>query len=95
MILNKQFFENLNIEISDSDMELISQSASETLNDRIVDEVIDSLGDEKLPELLDIQKESDEDLMAWLQSNVPDLDQIIKDEVAILLGEVAEKAAEG
>lgn len=56
----------------------------------MTNELIAELSDEQVDELAALRGGTDEELAAWLKQNVPDLKEIIEDETAILLGELAE-----
>jgi len=56
----------------------------------VTNELIAELSDEQVDELAALRGGTDEELAAWLKQNVPDLKEIIEDETAILLGELAE-----
>jgi hypothetical protein len=55
-------------------------------------EIVSYLDETQLTELDSIKNADDETLRNWLVVNVPELDEIIEDEVAILLGDLAEHA---
>ena len=62
-------------------------------NKRIVNEIVDELDTEQLRELTRFKDNSDDaGLQRWLIENVPDLDKIVEEEMAILLGEIAENS---
>lgn len=86
-----EILEELNINLSPQERESLLEHLSTTLEERVGQEVTDSLDDEQLYELARLQESaSEEELAAWLQANVPDLQQIVQDEVDILLGELDE-----
>lgn len=69
------------------------QHVNDTLDERVGTEITESLNDDQLKELLDVQeKGTDEEVGAWLDKNVPELQEIAQDEIDILLGELAENA---
>lgn len=79
----------LGIELTDTDNLLTH--LNDTLQERVGTEITESLDDEKLKQLLALQEEgSDEDIADWLETNVPELKEIVQDEIDILLGELAE-----
>lgn len=62
-----------------------------TVDERIGAEVTSLLSDEELEELLDIQDTgTQEDVADWITEMLPDYSQIIDDNIAITLGEIAE-----
>ena len=63
------------------------------LDNRIVNEIVDELDTEQLRELTRFKDNGDDaGLQRWLIENVPDLDKIVEEEMAILLGEIAENS---
>lgn len=63
--------------------------ANKTLAERIGAEITDSLTEEEVDQMIDVQQAGDEvALQAWLIEHVPELNEIVQDEVDILLGEL-------
>ena len=91
-ILSKQLIQDLGIELSEQDYASLSEHFETTLQERVINEITMELSPEQAQELATMQSTSDEDLLAWLQANVPDLAEIVSDEVDILLGELAENS---
>ncbi len=90
--LTKEFLENIGIQMDDATYEAFAAHFDETLHGRVIESVIDALDDEKLAEYNQMQDASNDKQWQWLQVNVPELGDIIKDEIDILLGELAENA---
>lgn len=90
--LNKQFLSSIGVELDDNTVEAFSLHFEDTLTERVIEEVIDTLEGDKLEELISIRDNDDNSLQTWLQQNVPDLTEIINQEVAILIGEIAENS---
>lgn len=66
---------------------------NETLEERVGAEIAESLDDNQLAELLQVQDSNDAQAMEqWYTKNVTELEEIVADEKAILLGELAENA---
>jgi hypothetical protein len=66
---------------------------NETLQERVGTEITAMLDDTKLRELLDLQDSAnDEEVGNWLAQNVPELQQIVEDEIDILMGELADSS---
>ena len=89
-LLNKQLLQSLGIQMTDEHFELLSEHFETTLDERVTAEIALELTDEQLSELEAMVTAPDDQLQAWLQANVPDIKEIIEDETAILLGEMAE-----
>lgn len=92
-ILTREIIDNLGIKLDDETYAALSSHVDTTLQNRVIDEVVDELSPEKAKELADMQgNASDQQILEWLQANVEDLADIVSDEVDILLGEVAENS---
>ncbi|PID33163.1 hypothetical protein CR969_02165 [Candidatus Saccharibacteria bacterium] len=90
-LLSKQYLASLGLDLSDEDAKSLSDHAEDTLQKRVVDEVLDVITPEQAHQLAKLQSENDDELVQkWLVDNVEDLQDIISDEVDILLGEIAE-----
>lgn len=98
--MNQQFItleilEEFGINLDGKDVDALLTHLNDTLAERIGAEITDSLDDDKLTELLDLQKSASEETVSkWLEENVPELEEIVEDEKDILLGELAENADE-
>lgn len=94
-LLSKQFLNTLGITLDDASSEAFSQHFENTLNSRVIEEIIDILENDQLEQLATLRDSGDDEvLQKWLVENIPDLSEIIQDEVAILLGEIVENSDE-
>jgi hypothetical protein len=91
-ILSKELLETLGIHLSDADYTLLADHFETTLHDRVINEIVMELEPEQAQELASMKDAGGEQLLAWLQSHVSDLAEIVSDEVDILLGEIAENS---
>jgi hypothetical protein len=91
-LLSRTILENLGIELSDEDFASLAEHFETTLDERVFNEVVLELTPEQAEQLAAMQQSSDEDILGWLQANVPALSEIVADEVDILLGELAENS---
>ncbi len=91
-VLTQQFLQNIGIDLDEQTRTAFSEHFEETLGNRVVDAIVDMLEEKQLEELAALRDSSDEQLQAWLQTNVPELKEIIEDEVAILMGELVENS---
>lgn len=91
-LLNKDFLSRIGVEIDDITYDLLSDHYEHTLNERVMGEIVNYLDEAQLTELDRIKNADDETVRNWLTIHVPELDEIIEDEVAILLGEIADSA---
>jgi hypothetical protein len=89
--ITEQTLEDLDIKLDPEAKQQLLEHFNETLQTRIGAEITESLNDDQLEELLTLQQDGDEAKIAqWLRQNVPDLNDIVQDEVDILIGELAD-----
>jgi hypothetical protein len=94
--MNQQFItqktlEDAGIDLTGEDVEALLVHLNELLQERVGTEITEALSDEKLKTLIDMQESAtEEELGAWMEENVPDLQDIVTDEIDILLGEIVE-----
>jgi len=92
-IITKALLDEAGIDLVGQDVDALLAHLNQTLEERVGTEITESLDDSQLNELLAVQENgSDEEVGAWLDKNVPELQEITQDEVDILLGELAENA---
>jgi len=91
-LLSKELLINLGINLSDQDYELLAEHFESTLNERVINEIVLELSPEQATELAGLEQASDDEVLTWLQANVPDVADIVSDEVDILLGELADNS---
>lgn len=92
LLLNKEFLASIGITLDDESAQVLSDHYETTLSDRVSSEIVQDLSPEQSQELSQLKAMPDDQLQGWLKMNVPDLKEIIEDEVAILLGELAENS---
>lgn len=90
VLLNKEFLSELGVTLDESAYAAFSEHYEDHLRERVIDEITSELNETQLAELHSFESKSDEELQTWLKANVPQLKEIIEDEVAILLGDIAE-----
>lgn len=90
MLLTKEFLSNLGVELEEESHQSLSGHFETTLQDRVINEIIAELTPEQAEQLAHMVEANDAAIHDWLIQNVPDLGEIVSDEVDILLGEVAE-----
>ena len=83
--------ESLGIQMDDAKKTVFSEHLQETLAERVGLAIAELLDDEELAEYLELTEKDDPGrLNSWLKEHVPDLDEVISDEIDILLGDIAE-----
>lgn len=92
-VLTKDFLTGLGIQLDDDTYAMFSEHFEETLSTRIIESIVDYLDSAQLEEFSRLQENSKEDqLWPWLEASIPELGDIIQDEIDILLGELAENS---
>lgn len=91
-LLSPTLLENLGINLSEEHYQALAEHFETTLNERVINEIVLELSPEQAEQLATLQQASDEEVLAWLKTNVPDVAEIVTDEVDILLGEIAENS---
>lgn len=91
-ILTPDIVRNLGIELAEADMQSLAEHFEATLDERVINEIVLSLTPEQAQQLAGLQQAGDDTILEWLQANVPDLADIVADEIDILLGELAESS---
>ena len=92
-VITKQLLADIGISLDDSAYAQFTKQYEAELDSRIVNEIVDELDTEQLRELTRFKDSGDDaGLQRWLVENVPDLDKIVEEEMAILLGEIAENS---
>jgi hypothetical protein len=93
MTLDKTLFTSLGINLPKDQAEAFEKHFLETLEERVGLAIFDLLSDEEAEELIRLQDKADETTVTnWIKTNVPEYEDIVKDEFDILMGEVAENA---
>lgn len=79
------------INLPDDEMEDLIQRAENEVNERVGEELFDSLDDDQLKEFVAMQEDksvSDDKIAEWLAERVPDYEQIVYDNTVIVLDEL-------
>ena len=93
-MITKAQLSSVGINLPDDQAQALIQHVEETVNERISEEIVDSLDDAQLAELVALQ-DGDvpvEQLEAWIRDRVPEYDEIVEDNVTIVLGELVENS---
>ena len=90
--ITKETLDSFGISLEGQDEASLLEHLNETLSERIGTEIAALLDDAKLEELLTLQESPEADAKTgdWLTANVPELPQIVQDEIDILMGELAD-----
>lgn len=91
-LLSRQFLESIGVSLDDETYRQLSTHYEHTLNKRVMAQIANVLDESQLDELSAIRTQDDDTIRSWLVVNVPDLDDIVEDEIAILLGDIVESA---
>ncbi len=93
-LLNRNFLESIGVAIDEQTFQMLSRHYEETLDERVITEIVEELDEAQLTELTSLRGGETGALQQWLETNVPQLSEIIEDEIAILLGDMAERSDE-
>lgn len=89
--ITKETLDAFGISLQGHDEASLLEHLNDTLKERIGTEIAALLDDARLNELLDLQETASDDQVGdWLAQNVPELPQIVQDEIDILMGELAD-----
>lgn len=91
-LLDKSFLNEIGVNLADTEYQLMSDIYETALSDRVVSSIVSGLSEPQLEQLHEYRSKTDEDLQNWLKTNVPELKDIIENEIEILLGEIAENS---
>lgn len=91
-LITEEVIAAMGIQLSEEAMKTLITHANDTLSERVGADIVASLDDEKLEAYVALQTKGDEEISAWLASNVPELKEIVENERDIVLGEIAENA---
>lgn len=79
------------ITIDDATVGTLLQHLNDTIEERIGAEIVESLDDEQLKELLAVQESGNDDQLGeWIAAHVPNYEAIVQDNIDITVGELAE-----
>lgn len=91
-VITPKLIELAGIDIPDNQLEAFIDHANEQLDERVGEAIAQLLDEEQLTTILELQESGKEEaVITWLSENVSDLEQIVQDEFAILLGDIAEE----
>ena len=90
-IVTKAQLNSIGINLPEDQMQALIQHVEDTINSQIGEEIVESLDNEQLKELVQMQDNDvpAEEIDAWIRERIPEYDEIIGDNVAIVLGELA------
>lgn len=93
-IVTKAQLNSIGINLPEDQMQALIQHVEDTINSQIGEEIVESLDDDQLKELVQMQDDDApaEEIDAWIRARVPEYDEIIEDNVAIVLGELADNS---
>lgn len=93
-MITKAQLNSVGINLPDDQAQALIQHVEDTVNERISEEIVDSLDDVQLAELVALQGDDvpAEQVEAWIRERVPEYDEIIEDNVTIVLGELVENS---
>ncbi len=91
--IKQEHLEAMGINLSNNAMESLLKVVNDELDGRVGNAVLAELDETQVKEYLEIKDNlSDDETAKWLGDRIPDLAQIVQDEIDIILGDIAEKA---
>ena len=91
-LLSPTLLEGLGIKLDEQSYAMLEEHFETTLNERVINEIILELTPEQAEGLAALENASDEQIIEWLTTNVPDVAEIVAEEIDILLGELADNS---
>ena len=92
-IITKDLLVAAGVAVKPEDEQKLLDHLNESLEERVGAEIVEALDDDQIDELASLQAADDQTAtQAWLDKNVPELEDIVKDEIDVLLGEIAKDA---
>ena len=89
--ITREDLTTLGIELPEEQVAEFLQHANDTLAERVGAEITESLTDEEIEQMIEVQESGDDKaLQAWLIEHVPELKEIVQDEVDIFVAEIAQ-----
>ncbi len=89
-LISREFLESIGVVIDDETYASFAEHYESTLSQRVIGEIVDELDEAQLSELSLFRDMDAEHLQTWIVDNVPQIGEIVEDEIAILAGEIAE-----
>jgi len=72
------------------------QKLNEELEEKVGTKITESLSEEQLDKLIEIQESKDDNAIeAWLKQNIPNLEQIVQEEIETTIEELGKAAPDG
>ncbi len=93
--ITQSTLEALGFDLTGEDVEALLDHLNETLQERVGIEIAESLDEDQLKTLADMQENaSEQELGEWLEKHIPNMHEIVQNEIDILIGEIAETEEE-
>ena len=90
--ITKNDLVNLSVSLDDEALDKLIHELNDKIDGLIGNEILTSLTPDDLEELANMQKtdKSDDEIAQWISEHVPDYEEIIEDNRAIVLGDFVE-----
>lgn len=89
-LLSREFLKSIGIDLDETTYVSLSQHYEQTLHRRVIESIVELLDESQTQKLTELQRDAPQSIPEWLVNELPELDEVIEDEIAILLGEIAE-----
>lgn len=93
-IVSDEQLRSIGIDLPTDQMQALIQHTEDTIAEQIGEEIVESLDDEQLAQLIEMQQSgrTEEEIEAWVIERVEDYQEIVEDNTAIVLGDLASNA---
>lgn len=86
--LSKEFLHELGADMDDQTFQAFSDHFDHSLHQRIIDAIMHDLTPDQVAQVGNLKDTDSDQVWAWLQANVPNLGEIVKQEVDKTLADV-------
>lgn len=91
--ITQAHLDEVGIQLAAAEHDALLAHLNSTLEERVGAEITEALNDDQLAEFTELQETAlNEEVTAWLAKHVPEISEIVQDEIDIFLGELAENS---
>jgi hypothetical protein len=87
--ITQQFLNDLGVQMDDQTFQAFSEHFNETLYDRVNTRIIHSLNDDQTHQLAMLSQSNSDQVWPWLQTNIPNLGDIVEIEITGIMTDLA------
>lgn len=86
--ITREFLNDLGVVMDEQTFTAFSDHFDESLHERVIDRIVHTISEEQTHELAQMRGVNSDIVWEWLQANVPNLNEIVQQEVDTMLAEV-------